>query len=229
MGHVLDQSNNQPNVNGIIKKHLPLLSHDPVLSQLFPAGSIRVACKRESNLKDLLLRADPYNIKNDLVDHSEKGYVGCGQKCDSCDNFVDVTPHVKCFATGRKFKVRSNFTCSTPNVIYVAYCTLCGKQGVGSTTSWKPRLANYKSHVKKKKATCRIVSHFIGDCSNPSLEHLRFILVDAVVNTEGLTQSEVDGLLLKKEKFWIGTLVTQHKGLNGTHDWSRKLRWEKEK
>ena len=29
--------------------------------------------------------------------------------------------------------------------------------------------------------------------------------------------------------FWIGTLVTQHQGLNGKHDWNRKTRTEREK
>ena len=39
------------------------------------------------------------------------------------------------------------------------------KQGVGSTTSWKPRLSNYKSHVKKKKLTCKIERRFIENCN----------------------------------------------------------------
>ena len=49
-------------------------------------------------------------------------------------------------------------------MIYVAYCKICGKQGVGSTTAWKPRLANYKSNIKNKILFCRMVRHFIGDC-----------------------------------------------------------------
>ena len=48
-------------------------------------------------------------------------------------------------------------------------------------------------------------------------------------NTDRLTKLEIDALLLGKEKVWIGTLVTQHQGLNGTHDWGRKKRTEREK
>ena len=37
------------------------------------------------------------------------------------------------------------------NVIYIAFCLNCLKQRVGSTVvGWKPRLRNYKSHIKKK-------------------------------------------------------------------------------
>ena len=31
-------------------------------------------------------------------------------------------------ATGRKYWIRSNSTCTTKNVIYLAYCTKCGEQ-----------------------------------------------------------------------------------------------------
>ena len=54
------------------------------------------------------------------------------------------------------------------------------------------------------------------------------MLVDNVNNTSNLSQ-EIDSLLLEKEIFWIGTLISQHKGLNDSHDWSRNKRCEKVK
>ena len=171
---------------------------------------------------DLLLRSDPYNISSDATSGLELGYIRCNKKCDSCNNFVDQTTSITSYATGRKFTIRKESTCTSRNVIYLVYCTSCGKQGVGSTVAWKPRLANYKSHIRKKVSSCRIVSHFIEKCQDDSLKNMRFIIIDVVNNTDGLLQSEVDSLLLAKEKFWIGTLITQHKGLNGSHDWCRK-------
>ena len=111
------------------------------------------------------------------------------------------------------------------------YNKQCNLQGVGSTTCWLPRLRNYKSHINKKKYTCNIVKHYLDVCkdSDNPCRYLRFILVDVVNNTENLSVEEVDNLLLQKEKFWIGTLVTQHKGLNGSHDWNRSKRFDKEK
>ena len=129
---------------------------------------------------------------------------------------MDETAAIKCFATGRMFKIRRGNSCQTENVIYVAYCLNCQKQGVGSTVSWKPRLRNYKSHIKENVKSCKIVRHFIEDCKWVS--NLRFIIVDVLNNVDQFLSDETDDLLLQKEQFWIGTLVTQHMRLNGTHD-----------
>ena len=98
-----------------------------------------------------------------------------------------------------------------------------------STENWKPRLSNYKSHIKKKVKSCSIVKHFIDSCTdtvNPS-KYLRFILIDCVTNTENNSKEEIDDLLLEKENFWIGTLCTIHKGLNDYQDWRRVRRNQK--
>ena len=130
------------------------------------------------------------------------------------------------FATGRVFQIRKDMNCNTPNVIYVAECIKCLKQGVGSTIRWKPRLRNYKAHIKAKKNTCRFVKHFVEecfDCENPS-KNLRFHIVDCVDNVEGCNEEKIDELLLEKEKMWIRNLLTAHKGLNSSHDLNRKKR-----
>ena len=102
------------------------------------------------------------------------------------------------------------------------------KQGVGSTVDWKPRLRNYKSHIKKKVRSCSIVNHFIDVCSDtddPS-RNIRFIIIDQLNNTISLSPNDIDDLLLQKERFWISRLFTIHKGLNSTHDWNRKRHTE---
>ena len=84
-------------------------------------------------------------------------------------------------------------------MIYLAYFTKCGKQGIGSTNNWRPRLSNYRSHIKKKVKSCSIVKHFIDSCSdtaNPS-KYLRFILIDCVTNPENNSQEDIDDLLLE--------------------------------
>ena len=204
-----------PDIKLIINQHLPLISADPNLQTLFPDGSIMVANKRENNLGDLVLRSDPYNIKSDLTEQRKLGYVKCTRStCDSCSKFVDETTFIKSHATGRKFFIRRESSCSTKNVIYVAYCINCGKQGVGSTVAWKARLANYKSHIRKNVPSCKIVKHSLDECpSDETVSNLRFVIVDVINNTENLSKPEIEAILLRKEKFWIGTLVTQHRGL----------------
>ena len=69
-----------PNVSEIINKHKHLLETDDTLKQLFPKNSIIVTNKRGRNLQDLLTRANPYNIKSDLLDLNVHGYKKMQQK-----------------------------------------------------------------------------------------------------------------------------------------------------
>ena len=181
-------------------------------------------------MRELLTRADPYSIKPDLTaDLSGMGYKFCQQICDSCSAFVMESNTIKCTATGKVFWIRRELSCETKNVVYVAMCTLCLKQGVGSTTVWKPRLRNYKSHIKNGIETCGIAKHFINHCVDidDPCGYLVFYIVDCLDNTDNLSSEEIDDLLLEKEKFWIGALVTQHQGMNCSHDWNRTRRAEK--
>ena len=76
-----------------------------------------------------------------------------------------------------------------------------------------------------------IVNHFIDICSDtddPS-KNIRFIIIDQLNNTNSLSPDDIDDLLLQKERFWISTLVTIHKGLNSTCGWNRKRRTERPK
>ena len=114
--------------------------------------------------------------------------------------------------------------------MYCAICIKCCHQGVGSTVIWKPRLAVYKSHIKNKHESCGIVKHFIHQCpddEDPS-GHLVFVILDGLNNISSLSDDQIDNMLLEKEKFWLGTLCTMHKGMNSTHDWNRTKRCDKD-
>ena len=73
--------------------------------------------------------------------------------------------------------------------------------------------------------------HFVEECCDPVIpfKHLGFIIMDVLNNVDSLSRDDVEELLLQKENFWIGTLVTQHKGLNGSQDWNRCKRIGREK
>ena len=45
-----------------------------------------------------------------------------------------------------------------------------------------------------------------------------FVITDVLNNAEHLSENDIESLLLQKEKFWIGALKTQHKGLNDNHE-----------
>ena len=221
-----------PNMKNIIDNHSKLLHETPGLEQVFPPNCFKWSTRRPSNLKELLTRADPYNIKHDTQEGLIFGYHKCNSVCDSCQNYVKEGNSFKCNSTGRTFKIKRNTTCETQNVIYVAFCKVCSFQGVGSTTKWKPRLRNYKSQIKNLVGKCHINKHFFGPCRGPLEEpasNMYFMLVDCLNNVNGLSAQAIDDILLQKEKWWIGNLITQHKGMNGKHDWNRKKRTDPEK
>ena len=86
----------------------------------------------------------------------------------------------------------------------MAYCKKCKKQHVGSTILWKPKLCNYKSHIKKNVRSCKIATHFNDECCD---EEIPSSIKRLSLLTSGLTCNQIEYLLLKKEKLWFGTLV----------------------
>ena len=101
-------------------------------------------------MKELLTRADPYNTIVNNIDDDVHTYVPCSKRCDSCRNFVVAKTSSKYFATKRIYKVRRSTSFISKIVIYIAFCLNCLKEGLRSIVDWKPRLRNYKSHVKEK-------------------------------------------------------------------------------
>ena len=73
--------------------------------------------------------------------------------------------------------------------------------------------------------------HFVDECCDKEIpfKYLEFAIVDVVSNTSGLARNQIGDLLLEKEKFCIGTLVTQHQGLHSTLDWNHSKQTEREK
>ena len=56
-----------PNIQEIIKRHLNILQENPEVKKIFANGSTIVANKRCKNLKELLARADPYDLREGLL------------------------------------------------------------------------------------------------------------------------------------------------------------------
>ena len=177
--------------------------------KILPESAILVSYKRNANLKELLAPSNPYK-PNKL--EGEGCYKCDAKRCDSCrpKNFLIFGNSFRAAATGRIFLILKSLTCTASNVVYLAECVLCGLQGVGSTANFKSRLANYKSHIKHKRRTCSITNHFI-DVHEADHSSLKFMLINQH-HTE----------VLKSENFWIGMLLTNRKGLKGSHDFAQQ-------
>ena len=191
-----------PDIGKIFRKHRNIIDSDERAKQVLPEGAVRVSYKRSSNLKELLAPSNPY--KNGKM--ARKGCFVCtAKRCDCCKNFLISGASFRSTATGRSYICKS-LTCTSRNVVYLAHCVTCNLQGVGSTVNFKSRLANYKSHIKYNKRTCSIVNHFI-DVHGGDHSSLKFMLID-----------QHHDKVRNRENFWIGTLLSNLRGLNSSHD-----------
>lgn len=211
-----------PNIRKIINNNLLILHSDPVSAHIFP--TVSTVYKRCKNLKEHILRADPYNapLKHaDVIGGSQH----CQKICDLCDHLLH-TDSFTCLANNRIYKIRKSLSCHPDYVIYLIWCQNCKKQGVGSTDNLKKRWANYKSHNNKSVDSCCITTHFNDVCKCPEKPstYMSIQIIDRLDNSTNLDIDQKNALLLTKEKFWIGTLITMHKGINSSHDWARKNR-----
>ena len=211
---------NAPNIKNIISNNMHILQSDTTASKLFP--SISTVYKRSKNLKECILRADPFNVR-DRAHELSFGTTHCGKRCDLCDSLIHDNKFSS-FSTGRVFNIRKHITCETECVIYLFHCKNCKSQGVGSTRGTKKRWANYKSHCNKLKNTCSITKHFneVCRCPDSPTAYMAIQLIDCLDNVDNLNIEEKDCILLEKYFFWIGTLITMQKGINSSHDWYRK-------
>ena len=122
--------------------------------------------------------------------------------------------------TWERYKIRQNINCESKNVIYLVECKKCGKQGVGSTEDFKPRISNYISHILMKRATCKSVRHFYV---TPGHSVKDFSIKGNVKLTNPSMQEKArDKILTEFEGYCQTKLMTlEPYGLNGKDEWAR--------
>ena len=99
-------------------------------------------------------------------------------------------------------------------------CKKCGKQGVGSTEDFKPRISNYISHILMKRATCKSVRHFYVTLGYSVKD---FSIKGIVKLTNPPMQEKARFKILKEfEGYWQTKLMTlEPYRLNGKDEWAR--------
>ena len=83
----------------------------------------------------------------------------------------------------------------------MAYCKKGKTQGVGFIILWKPRLRNYKSHIKKTVRSCQISVYFVDKYFDEEMpfKYLSFFIIDIVNNKSHLPNRRP---ITGKIKFW---------------------------
>ena len=108
----------------------------------------------------LLFRPCGFSVNN-WAAQEEGGCSHCGKRCDLCKKFLLQASKFQSSATGRFYPIRQNVSCSSKNVIYLATCSKCNLQYVGSTsTVFKVRFRNHKSSMLNNRRICELAAHF---------------------------------------------------------------------
>ena len=139
--------------------------------EVFPHGGkhFQVTKKREcKNMKEILapsiVKISHEQPNNSTTVETNNGSRPCGKPCLYC--YVlgkSETDTFKSTSNGQSFKIRQKIDCQSQNIIYLITCKICNIQRVGNTTKFSSRIGNYFSHIKQRKRTCSIVTHFIDN------------------------------------------------------------------
>lgn len=219
---VLDYNPKLPDVSEVLKKHSNILANSLEVRELFPSGSIFPAYRRTKNLKDFLA---PSRFKGNQHPTSSNLHVAgngcfkCDRKCDLCNNYFTESASFQSCATGRSYKIKQRLNCSSANAVYLATCTKCNLQYVGSTsTEFKVRFRNHKSAMKTNKKTCEVAIHF--NSTPHTLSDFQFICIEKI-----LQQTDIESKLITREAYWTAQLRTLRPyGLNKRQEFRSKNR-----
>ena len=130
-------------------------------------------------------------LHNDV--HNKNGCFKCNRNCDFCSNFMQQTDSFCCVKTRRKYWIEQSITRTSRNIIYLATCTRCTLQYVGSTTTeFKVRFRNHKSSMLTNKKTCEGALHF--NCGEHAVKDFEFIGIEKIYHLN--SNRSLDNVLL---------------------------------
>ena len=116
-----------PSIEKPIRKHLNLLHRDSELKELYPRNLFITSYKPPKNLKELLSPSKLLKKKQGIINNG-KSFIKREKECKTCER-INPSGKFTSKITGRNFTSRIEATCTTPHVIYLVTCLICGKQG----------------------------------------------------------------------------------------------------
>ena len=214
-----------PSVNAVWRKHEHLIKNDDVLKKVFPNGvkDFSVAFKRGGkNIKEWVASPTLNTVDNDAEDIFTCDQ--CPNNCVDCNYLRDKGQFFHSTSLKRRFKLRQNVNCLSRNVVYLVTCKKCQMQGVGETTDFKKRMANYRSCIRNGKISCNVDKHFV-ETDDHSVEDFDVQIICMLVNPPK-NKKELRIRLKQFEGYWQVKLCTliPH-GLNSINELEANLKW----
>ena len=141
-----------------LKDLTPILHRDPSLRKMIP--DIPVVYRQPPSVAKIAVKAKHW--KGSTTDNNQPGG-SCRQhlpnRCVCCNKMEESKEKFTSTRTGREYKIRRTYTCTSRWVIYLVTCTDCNIQYVGQTTQ-EMRQRHYGHRSDIKSGTAGLGSHF---------------------------------------------------------------------
>ena len=208
------------NLEKVFNDNVQILYGDPDMKKVFPQGNLSVTYRRGKCLKKL---TSP-SLYPRTVRKSASRVSKCNEsRCDICKNYMVFKNEFFCTATGKTYNIRGDLTCKSDNVVYLISCKKCKQQYVSSAfeSNFKPRFRVHNSDIKTGKDRCGVTKHFLNNCTGINkLENVEVQLIEDVKESN----SDLEGELRSRQKYWQAQLFTLTHGINSTWDWFSSIR-----
>ena len=198
-----------PDINGTLKKILPILYTSERMSMVFSRPPV-VSFSQPKNLSQQLCRAKLQEPQKEAIQIKP-----CqGNRCQLCTAFVSASC-VTSTSNGRTFHCRNQGTnCNTKWAVYVIMCDVCGMQYVGQTNNIRLRMNGHKSDYRKflngdfsKSDTSSLYSHL----KSHDVKIFKFQILE-ILDNEGFRYTKdirlLETSLDAKERYWIWKFET---------------------
>lgn len=204
-----------PDIDKIIKKHLPILHSNSDMKDLFPEGSFKTTYRRAKNLKEKISPSLFPTVKENFDSKVTK----CN-KCVICKYYLSSDTTFSCYVTGKKYKIKGSFTCKSKNVIYLISCLKClSEQYVGSTEKIYDRTILHISDIHTGKIErCGVAKHYNCKCID-SEKPKKYFKLQIIEHIKSQQNKSIDDIMWSREKYWQAELHTLTKGMNSLNDW----------
>ena len=155
---------------------------DPNLQEVFPEPLL-TAYKRQTNIKDWLVRAKVPDKKPNKPQRVMKGMKICGFNCTSCP-YIKECKEIK--TSTWKWNITKRVDCATTNCVYLIECQkqYCKQRYIGETQrEMRERISEHRGYIHNKVTSQATSNHF--NLPGHSLSDMKVIVIEKVkVNDE---------------------------------------------
>lgn len=181
--------NNDPRLNSFVQTNFHNMKHAEGTSDVFKNKKLIIARSQPPNMKSLLTRA---KFSSSPPNHR---VYRCSERCVSCKNIKEGMEHTF-RSVNQTFQVKSDFTCTTRNIIYVLICDNCQQDYIGqSSLEIRFRISVHKQQIKDESLRKLNVSKHVHSCGNSQFKIFPFYKLKT---EDGMERRKKEEYFIKK-------------------------------